>query len=224
MVSKSRVEMVAGEKLTGSRIRGVVDVATGDNGLVRTDAERDAGQGGGAGEDVAAGRCAVGRARNLGVVGLHGSCGKVEKRGSGVGDGVDGRRHERAGSNGVSIAGEFPEAVGGLDGHVGDAAGIFAAVDVAEVVVTWGALLQVGGEDGRGKTLRDGVEEEGLLLVGGHRIDAVERKAEQAVALVADELGADGLGSFHGLCGYSRLANRDIVAVDIAARRATVAV
>ena len=42
-------------------------------------------------------------------------------------------------------------------------------VDVAEVVVPWGALLEVGGEDG-GVEQGGGVVKEGLLLVWGDGI------------------------------------------------------
>lgn len=202
----------------------VVHEGARDDGAVGADAERDAGQGRGAGEDVAAVGGAVAGVEDLAVVGGDDGGGEVEEGGAGVGDGVDGAGGEGAGADGVAVGRELPEAVGGVDGHVGDAAGVLGAVDVAEVVVADAALLEVGREDGGGQALGDGVEEEGRLLHGLDGVDAVEGEAEEAVAGALDELGGDGLGGLDGLAGDGRAADGDGVGEDVAARGGAVAV
>lgn len=202
----------------------VVHEGARDDGAVGADAERDAGQGRGAGEDVAAVGGAVAGVGDLAVVGGDDVGGEVEEGGAGVGDGVDGGAGEGAGADGVAVGRELPEAVGGVDGHVSDAAGVLGAVDVAEVVVADAALLEVGGEDGGGQALGDGVGEEGRLLHGLDGVDAVEGEAEEAVAGALDELGGDGLGGLDGLAGDGRAADGDGVGVDVAARGGAVAV
>jgi hypothetical protein len=83
----------------------------------------------------------------------------------------------------------LPEAVGAVDGGVGDGAGVLGAVDEAEVVGAGGALPQVGGEELGLEGVLDGVEEGGLL-VGRNGVDAAEGQAEETV--VVDVLGELG--------------------------------
>ena len=145
----ARITLDTTKALRARRVgRRVVDVAAGHDGAVGADAERDAGQRGAAGKDVTTVRRRVGGAGHLAVVGGDDGGGEVEERGAGVGDGVDAAAGEGAGADGVSVAGEFPEAVAGVDVYVGDGAGVLGGVDEAKVVGSRGALLQVGGEDG----------------------------------------------------------------------------
>jgi hypothetical protein len=101
----------------------------------------------------------------LSIVGVDGSVGHEDQSGSGVGNtgeaagGVDG------GSDFVGGGCEFPEAVGGGDGSVGDSAGVFRGVSVAEVVGAIGLVGEVGSEEG-GVEGGFGVVEEGGLLAG----------------------------------------------------------
>ena len=195
---------------------GVVEVATRDHGRVAFDLEREVGEGGGAGEDVPAVRLAVGGSGDLRVVGGDEVVGEEEEGRSRVGDGGDAFADGGSGADGVPAGGEAPEALGVVHGGVGDVARVLAGVDVAEVVATGLALLQVGGEE-RGFEAGLGVGEEGLLLVGGDGVDGAEGEAEEAIALVLSELRADGLGQFDGLTGDGGTADVDDVSVDVAA-------
>lgn len=117
--------------------------------MVAADTEGKAGQSSTAGEDVSTVGGAVRGTRDLGVVSLDDGGGDVDEGSSRISNGIDGARDERSGAYSVSGTGELPKAVGGVDSHVGDSTGVFARVNVAEVVVSNGALLQVGSEDGR---------------------------------------------------------------------------
>lgn len=87
-----------------------------------------------------------------------------------------------------------------------------------------GSLFQVRGEDGR-LQLGHGVVEEGLLGRGADRVDDAEAEAEQAVRVgVLGELGRDLAGRLDGLVRDGDVADADNVGVDVAGRRAAVAV
>lgn len=202
---------------------GVVHVIARGDGVVGLDAEREVGEGGGAGEDVAAVGLTVGGAGDLGVVGGDDVVGQEEEGGARVGDGgeavgLGGRR-----ADGVPAGREAPEALAVVHGRVGDGARVLAVVDVAEVVAARLALAQVGREE-RGVEARLGVGEEGSLLVRLHGVDGAEGEPEEAVALVLGEFRTDGLGQFDGLAGDGCTANADDVGVDVAAGRAAVSV
>ena len=139
-----------------------------------------------------------------------------EEGGSGVSDGGEAFGYCTASADGVASAGEAPEALGVVDGGIGDAAGVSAGVDVAEVVAAWFAFLQVGCEDG-GVEEGLGVGEEGLLFVWGDGVDGGEGQAEESVALVLGELGTDCLSQFYGLACDGGAADVYGVSVDIAA-------
>lgn len=113
-----------------------VEVVTGDNDAGGADTKSEVGQGPAAGEDVAAGRGAVGGARDLGPVGADDGGGEVEQGGAGVGDAVQGGGLEGAGADGVAGRGELPEALAGGDGGVGDGTGIGGGIDETKVVCT----------------------------------------------------------------------------------------
>lgn len=91
----------------------VVDDLAGDGDAGGADAEGEAGRGGAAGEDVAAVRVAVGRAADLLVVRADDRGRQVQQGRAGVGDAVDGGRHERAGPDRVAGRLPLPEALGG---------------------------------------------------------------------------------------------------------------
>ncbi len=89
-------------------------------------------------------------ARDLGIVGRDDGGGEIQESGPGVGNAVNGRRDKCATADGVTFAREFPEAIGRIHWDVGDAPSVLGSVDVAEVVVARGALLQVCCEKRRG--------------------------------------------------------------------------
>lgn len=74
-----------------------------------------------------------------------------EEGGSGVSDGGDAFGYCIASADGVASAGKAPEALGIVDGGVGDVACVSARVDVAEVVAARFAFLQVGCEEGESR-------------------------------------------------------------------------
>ncbi len=96
--------------------------------------ESDGRQSSRAGEDVAAVGLGVGGSRNLGVVCGDDDVREEEEGSSGVGNGLDGGGDGGAGADSVAGGGEAPEALAVVDGGVGDGAGVFGVVDVAEVV------------------------------------------------------------------------------------------
>ena len=201
----------------------VVHVAPRHDGRVAFDLQGQVRQGGGAVEDVPAVALAVGGAGHLGVVGRDEVVGEEEQAGSRVRDRGDALADGGPGADGVPARGEAPEPLGVVHGGVGDVAGVLARVDVAEVVAAGLAFLQVGGEEGRVEAGL-GVGEEGLDLVGGHGVDGAEGEAEEAVALVLSEFGADGFGQFDGLTGDGCTADVDNIGVDVAAGGAAIPV
>ena len=165
----------------------------------------------------------VGGSRDLGVVCGDDGVGEEEERGAGVGDGLEGRGYGAAGADGVAGGGEAPESLAVVDGGVGDVAGVFGTVNVAEVVRAWFSLQKVGGEDGRVEEGL-GVGEEGLLLVRGDGVDGGEGEAEEAVGFILSEFGGDGLGEFDGLACDGCTAYVNGVGVDVTAGGAPIAV
>ena len=118
-------------------------------------------------------------------------------------------------ANRVAVAGEFPEAVAGVDGYIGDGAVVLGGVDAAEGVGSWLALFQVGGKE-RGGEGTLGVGKEGLLGCWLDGVDVIEGKAKETVVSdVSYELGGDGLGELDSLTADGRLANLDKVGVDV---------
>jgi len=127
-------------------------------------------------------------------------------------------------ADGVAVAGEFPEALAGVDGHIRDGAVVFGGIDAAEGVGSWLALFQVGGEE-RGGEGAFGVGEEGLLGGGLDGVDAVEGKAEETVVGdISYELGGDGLGKLYSLTADGCLPDFDKVGVDVTGGSGAVAV
>lgn len=134
------VGLDAAEALGATRGREV-DVATGDDEGLAVDGDVEVGQLGAAGEDVAALVAVVRGARDARVVVVDDVVGEEHERGAGVGDGgADGACRAGRGTDAVAAGGELPEAVGAVDGCVGDGAGVLGAVDEAEVVGAGGAL------------------------------------------------------------------------------------
>lgn len=205
------------------RRRRVVQETARHDGGIPFDLEREVGQGGAAGEDVAAVGLAVGGAGHLAVVGGDEVVGEEEEGRSRVGDGGDALAHGGARADGVAARGEAPEPLRVVDGGVGDVARVLARVDVAEVVAAGLAFLQVGGEEG-GVEAGFGVGEEGLDLVGRDGVDGAKGQAQEAVALVLSEFGADLFGQFDGLAGDRGSADVDHVSVDVAAGGAAVSI
>lgn len=222
-LSDAGVALEATEAAAALGSGGVVHIASRHHGCVAFNLEGEVGKGGGAGEDVSAVGLAVGGSGDLGVVGGDEVVWEEEKGCSGVGDGGDALRDGGSRADGVPAGCEAPETLGVVHGGVGDAAGVLAGVDVAEVVATGGSLLQVGGEE-RGFEAGLGVGEEGLLLVRGDGVDGAEGQAQEAIALVLSELGANGFGQFDGLAGDGCTADVDDVGVDVAAGRAAISV
>ena len=211
-------------RLTAACIGGVVEESARDDRLVAPNADGQAREGSRAREDIPSRGGAVGRPGNLRIVGLNNGSWEVDEGGTGVGDDVDALATEGARAHGIAAGGEFPESIGGVDGSVGDTTGVLRAVNVAEVVVTSLALLQVGSEDRAGE-LSLGVTEPGLHVIRGGGVDAIEREAhEPIVGGVAYELARNGLGSFDSLAGHGDAANGDLVEVNVALRTGAVAV
>lgn len=151
----------------------VVDVLSRDALLDAVEDEGEVGEGGRAGEDVAAVGGAVGGTRDLGVVGLYDRVREVEKGGTGVGDAVDGRGDGGAAADGVAAEAELPPALRGVDVGVGERTGVLGTVDVAKIVSAGGVVLEVSGEDRLRKGALDGVEE-GLLGCGADGVEGRE--------------------------------------------------
>ena len=99
-----------------------------------------------------------------------------------------------------------------------------AVVDSAKAVGAGLPLLEVDGEKG-GREAGFDIVKKGELLGGLDGVDGGKGQAkETVVAGVLLELGADLFGEFNGLAGEGCGADSYGVGVDIAARRATVAV
>lgn len=118
----------------GAGDAAIVHVGAGNGELGATDDGGEAGEGGGAREDVTALGAAVGGTGDLGVVGVDDGVVEEEEGGAGVSDGVDGLGDGGAGADGVAVSGEAPVAFAAVGVDVGDAAGVLGAVDEAKVV------------------------------------------------------------------------------------------
>ena len=159
--------------------RSVVDVFTRNSLLDTTNSDGEIREGSSAREDVTALSSIVLCTADLGVVGLDDGgvgvdegCAGVEDTGDGLGGG--------GGTDAVGGGAEAPETLAVVGGDVGDGARVLALVDVAEVVGAGGVVLELDGEKGRRELRLDGVEE-GLLLLGLHRVDGGHGQAEQTV-------------------------------------------
>ena len=207
---------IMGRELTCASGRGVVHVRAWYDSLVGSDAESDAGEGCRAGESISTLRADVLGTRYLGIVGGDGCLWEIKQSSSGISDGVDRSCGEGTSADSVAIASEFPETVGRLYWNVGDSAGVFSGIDVAEVVAARCALLQVCSEEGSSQGWNR-VAEEGLQLVWGGRVDGVESKTEQTVTVdIGLELRTDCLCKLDSLAGNGGCANLDGIEVDIA--------
>ena len=215
-LSDAIIALETTEAASALRCRRIVHVATWHNGCVAFDLESEIRKGGGAREDVSAVCLAVGGSGHFSVVGGDEVVWEEEKGGSGVGDGGDAFADCRSRTHFVSAGCEAPETLRVVHGGVGDVAGVFAGVDVAEVVAAGLTLLQVGGEEGRVEGGL-GVGEEGLYLVGRDGIDRGKGEAEEAIALVLSEFRADRFGQFDGLASHRCTADVNDVSVDVAA-------
>ena len=140
-----------GDRLTGAADRSVIDVRARHNSLVAPKAEGEAGQSGGAREGIATLLRVVRRTRNLGVISRDNRLGDEQKRGSGIGNGVNAQGFESATADGIPVGGELPEAIACANGDISDRARMLGGVDVAKVVGARRTLLQVGSEEGGSK-------------------------------------------------------------------------
>ena len=205
------------------RSRCVVQVTTRDDRRVAFDLKGEIGKGGGAVENVSTVGLAVGGSRDLTVVGGDDVVGEEKERSSGVGNGGDALSDGGSGADGVPAGCKPPETLRVVDGGVGNVTGVLARINVAKVVTTRLALLQVGGEERRVEAGL-GVGEESLLLVGGDGVDGAKGQAQEAIALVLSEFRADGFGQFDGLAGDGCTADIDNVRVYIATSWAAISV
>lgn len=163
--------------------RSKVDVATRNGKSLAANGDVEVRQSSAAREHVAALGVAVRGTGDFGVVGFDGGVGDEQESGAGVGDGAaDAAGGGGGGANAVAAGGELPEAVGAVDGSVGDGTLVLGAVDEAEVVCAGGTLLQVDGEELLAETGLDGVEEGGLLG-RPDGVDGAESEAEEAVVV-----------------------------------------
>jgi hypothetical protein len=186
--------------------RSKVDVATRNNKSLTTNSNAEVRQSSATGENVTALGVAVRGTGDLGVVSFDISVRDEQESGAGVCDGTAD----------VAAGGELPEAIGAVDGDVGDGAGVLGAVDVAEVVSARGTLLQIDGEELLLERGLDGVEEGGLPS-RSDGVDGAESEAEEAVVVgVFGELGGDLSGGFDGLRGCGDGSHHNLVSVDIA--------
>ena len=214
--SDPSVALKPSEAAAAPRSGCVVHVVSRHNSLIVFDAEGEAGEVGGAREDVTTITLAVGRSRDLRVVVRDEVVGQEEKGSSGVGDGGEAFADCGSRANRVPASCEGPEALRVVHSRVGDLASILARVNIAEVVASGRTLLQVCGEEW-GVEAGLGVGEEGLCLVGLDGVDRAEGEAKKTIALVLSEFRANFLGQFDGLAGHSCTTDIDDIGVDVAA-------
>lgn len=119
-------------------------------------------------------------------------------------------------ANGISISSETPEALRTINVDVGGLAGIFGGVNVAKVVATWLAFLQIHGEQGRFKP-GECILEKGIRLGRCDCIDFAKGKTKKSVRRVGLKFRTDSLGQFDVLACHSGRTNSDGVCVNIAA-------
>jgi hypothetical protein len=194
--------------------RCVVQVSTWDGTSVIANTEDEIWESGAAGENVTSLSRGVGGAGDLCPVGLDNGGWEEEKGGSGVSNAINAGSLVGTSTNLVSSSSELPEAVGVIDIGVWNVTRVLSGVDVAEVVVTGLARLQVGGPDGGVKSWLS-IVEPGLDRGRGDGVDAAESKTKETVSVaVTGELGADGLGGFDSLLGDGNSSDLDDVVVD----------
>ena len=208
--------------LTGRVHRSVVDVAARNDGIVAADSEGEVGEGGAAVEDIASLLGIVGGAGDLLVVGVDDRVIDEHERGARIGDTGAGR-HGSARADGGAVGREGPEALAVVHCRVRYVGVGVGAVQRSKVVAAGLAGLEVGGEGG-GKSLGDGVVEEGLLLGGSDGVDTAEGKAEESVGGARGECRGDGGGRLDRLLSDGRATDRNGVGIDVSASRASVAV
>lgn len=196
---------------------GVVDVLARDGQGLAADHDVEIWDGSAAWEGVSTLLLVQLGAGDLLVVGVRNLGWEVEESGASVGNGaadVAAAGGRVAGADGVATSGEAPESLGVVDWDVGDASSVLGAVDVAEVVRSSLAGLEIGSEELLGEAALDGVEESGLLLwLNG--VDAAESQTEETVVVgVLSELGRNRGGSLDSLRGGSHTSNNDLVGID----------
>ena len=130
----------------------------------------------------------------------------------------------RVGADRVSTGSEAPVALGVVDISVGDRAGVLGRVGETEVVDTRGVVLEGNSKDGR----RQGalhIVKEGLLGSWRHGVDAAERQTQETVIRgVLGELAADLLRRLNSLGWERDTTNGNLIRIDVAAGRATIAI
>ena len=149
--------------------------------------------------------------RDVSVVRRRSRVGDEDQGGAGVSDTGVGADLLAVGSDAVWREG--PEALGGVDGRVGDGAREQVAVDETEVVASGGSGAEISGEDAWEAGV-DGIREEGRLLLGLHRVDVVECQSQKAVGHAVDELRGGRIGGFNGLGANRGAAYGDGVGED----------
>ena len=173
------------EILTASSGRRVVHVCAWDHCLVAANAHCERWKCGRAREDVASLAGAVLCSRNFRVVSRDNAVVHKEEGGTGVSNGINGRRLETAATDSIARTSELPEAVRCVDSvesdvsdvfrccnpkrylrHICNRASVLGGVDEAKVVGAWRSFLEISSEDvGLEEILVDGgLEECGLLL------------------------------------------------------------
>ena len=199
-----------------TRSRCVVHVISRHDGLIVFDSESEVGEVSGAREDVTTISLAVGRSRDLRVIGGDEVVWQEEKGRSGVGDGGEAVADCGSGANRVPAICEGPEALRVVHSCVGDLPSVLARVNITEVVASGRTLLQVCREEWSVEAGL-GVGEESLCLVGLDGVDRAEGEAKKPIALVLSEFRADLLGQLDGLASDSCTTDVDDIGVDVAA-------
>ena len=214
--SNSSIALKSTEAAAAARSGCVVHIISRHNSLIVFDSESEVGEVSRAREDVTTISLAVGRSRDLRVIGGDEVVGQEEKGSSSVGDGGEAVTDCGSRANRVAASCESPEALRVVHSCVGDLASVLARVNVAEVVASGFTLLQVCGEEW-GVEAGLGVGEESLCLVGLDSVDRAEGEAKKTVTLVLSEFRADLLGQFNGLASDSCTTDVHDIGVDVAA-------
>ena len=99
------------------------------------------------------------------VIGVENFLGYKEKGGTSIDNGINILLdHVRRGTYAVRATGNAPKALTIIDGHIGDASGVFSGVNRAEIVGTWLVVIKICSKK-RGGQRWFNVSEEGLLRV-----------------------------------------------------------
>lgn len=189
------------------RDRGVVDVFAWNGEGLAANGHVEVWWGAAAWEGVSALRAVEAGALDLAVVRLHCAAWEVEERSASVSNrGAEAAGGCVAATCREAASGELPEALRVVNWNVGDAAGVFGAIDVAGIYVSGrnnvefdfslnlpkgvaagGACLQIGSEETLGKSAFDGIVE-GCLLLWLDLVDAAESKTKKTIIVrVRDE-------------------------------------